>query len=182
MTTLQRSFVIAALHLALAGSLAAKMFYDRAAEPRVWAQAEEREFQHIEGSYVTLYLLVDRDVQAEASVRRQLGVGPSEPHLIPCRLEIRDGRLFATAIRRSDRFYNSPTLPGSEEEDERLKKYPPTLHGEMQVFVPPETVDPDHLDPGQKLWVEVTVPQSGALRPIQLAVSDAKGWHLLGAR
>jgi hypothetical protein len=38
------------------------------------------------------------------------------------------------------------------------------------------------LPPGQELWAEVTVPSSGPPRPIQLALSDGKQFHVLNLR
>jgi hypothetical protein len=51
------------------------------------------------------------------------------------------------------------------------------LHGETEqlkqpvaFFIPQNASDPSRREPGEELWAEVSVPKTGAPRPIQLAV------------
>jgi len=48
-----------------------------------------------------------------------------------------------------------------------------------EYFVPDVARTPFPLQPGQELWVEVTVPPSGPPRPIQLALSSEAGFKPL---
>ena len=46
----------------------------------------------------------------------------------------------------------------------------------LAFFIPAQGPDPSRWPPGEELWVEVTVPRRGPLRPIRLAV--LKDGHL----
>jgi hypothetical protein len=40
----------------------------------------------------------------------------------------------------------------------------------VDYFLPEHAIDPSRRQPGEELWVEVTVPPKGPPRPIRLAV------------
>jgi len=40
----------------------------------------------------------------------------------------------------------------------------------LSYFLPEHAIDPSRRQPGEELWVEVTVPTKGPPRPIRLAV------------
>jgi hypothetical protein len=40
----------------------------------------------------------------------------------------------------------------------------------LAFFIPEHVPDPSFREPGEELWVEVTLPRRGAPRPIQLGV------------
>jgi len=44
------------------------------------------------------------------------------------------------------------------------------LRGSVAYFLPPNVPDPSRRAEGEELWVEVSVPKSGAPRPIRLGV------------
>ena len=45
----------------------------------------------------------------------------------------------------------------------------------MAFFIPEHVPDPSRRPPGEELWVEVTVPKKGPLRPIRLGVKKGGG-------
>jgi hypothetical protein len=47
----------------------------------------------------------------------------------------------------------------------------------VDVYLPRDVQAPYTVAPGAALWALVTVPKSGPPRPVQLATSDAKGFH-----
>jgi hypothetical protein len=53
------------------------------------------------------------------------------------------------------------------------------LSGTSDFFIPEHAKSPFPLQKGQELWALVTVPPSGPVRPVKLAVSDASGFHVL---
>ena len=54
------------------------------------------------------------------------------------------------------------------------------LSGVQQLpFIPEHAKSPFPLQKGQELWALVTVPPSGPVRPVKLAISDATGFHVL---
>ena len=60
MTLLVKGLVIAAVHVGLVASLGAKLLYDRATRPRVWALTTPYDPNlPIRGRYVSLQLIVD---------------------------------------------------------------------------------------------------------------------------
>jgi hypothetical protein len=52
----------------------------------------------------------------------------------------------------------------------------------VKFYVPSAQAMPTKLKPGESVWALVTVPDQGPPRPIELAVSDAAGWHPLGLK
>lgn len=53
------------------------------------------------------------------------------------------------------------------------------LGGTSDFFIPEHAKSPFPLEKGQELWALVTVPPSGPVRPVKLAISDAQGFHVL---
>ncbi|HEY2419656.1 MAG TPA: hypothetical protein VGH84_17200 [Steroidobacteraceae bacterium] len=53
------------------------------------------------------------------------------------------------------------------------------LSGWSDFFIPEHAKSPFPLQKGQELWALVTVPPTGPVRPVKLAVSDATGFHVL---
>jgi hypothetical protein len=49
----------------------------------------------------------------------------------------------------------------------------------VDFYLAEHAADPSRLQPGQELWVEVTVPPRGMPRPLQLAVKDGTAWRPL---
>lgn len=148
---LRKGLIVAAVHLALVGSLGAKLLIDRATRPRVWARTAPVDPDHpLRGRYVQIrvegepvefgkdqsggdVLLVAR---GEA-----LGLQPtSEDTGLTAHLASRGGREIAV------------------------------LDHSLAYFIPEHVPDPSVRGDGEELWVEVTLPKKGPPRPIRLGV------------
>lgn len=144
---LKKGLIVAALHLAIVGSLGVKLLVDRATRPRVWARTGPIDPDSpLRGRYVRLRVEGEPldFTDAVTSVRLadwngQLGFTPA-PSGPTASLSTRDGRRIAT------------------------------LDQPLAFFIPEHVPDPSVRGPGEELWVEVTLPRKGAPRPIRLAV------------
>jgi hypothetical protein len=144
---LKKGLIVAALHLAIVGSLGVKLLVDRATRPRVWARTGPIDPDSpLRGRYVRLRVEgepVDFN-DAVTSVRLtdwngRLGFTPA-PSGPTAHLSTRDGRRIAL------------------------------LDQPLAFFIPEHVPDPSVRAPGEELWVELTLPRKGAPRPIRLAV------------
>lgn len=166
MTPWWKGLVIAVVHLALVGSLGAKLLYDRETRPRVWALAVPYDPDlPIRGRYVSLQVAVeprgfdDTDSQAGRHPRRVF-------------LRAEAGRLVADAeseegsAPRSDLFVRFIQRGG-----ESLA----VLQEPVAFFIPEHVPDPSRRAPDELLWVEVTIPKKGPPRPIRLGVQQGDG-------
>ena len=152
-----QGLLLAALHLAVVGSLGAKLLYDRATRPRVWVRTAPRDpVLPIRGRYVSLLL----EVQTE----RPLG----DTQRVTLRVE--NNQLIADPV--SDRFsagavpvYVRNLRGGSVT----------TLDPPVAYFIPEHVPDPSARPAGEELWAEVTVPKNGPPRPIRLGVKKGDG-------
>jgi hypothetical protein len=143
-----KGFVLAAVQLAIVGSLAAKFRVDRETQPRVWARAMPYDPNlPIRGRYVSLQLRIE-DVAAELLFK-------------PVTLQrTADGKL---------------TVIANPDGDPSLSVFKNNLGGfafsqPIAYFIPEHVADPSIRPPGEELWVEVTIPRKGPPRPIQLGV------------
>ena len=145
-----KGLLLAALHLALVMSLAAKLHWDRARLPRVWIKADwSQRDQPLRGHYLRLELKVDLTPG-----------GGWKNGAWPARLSVREGRLMA-----------DPS-PGPARTHVRAK--PDQRTGELVEALSYYVGDraahlPDRLAQ-QELWLEVSVPATGLPRPIRLGV------------
>jgi hypothetical protein len=49
----------------------------------------------------------------------------------------------------------------------------------VDFYIAEHATDPTRLQPGQELWIEVTIPPQGPPRPLQLALKDNGAWKPL---
>ena len=145
---------MAALHVSILASLCNIMMADRATRPRVWTRVAPVDPNlPIRGRYVRLRLEVQ---PADGlTVNR-------DTYYAPCELTVRNDTLVAT--------------PGSDSSGLSVSSIP-RQGGELVVltqpvayFIPEHVQDPSWRQPGEELWVEVTVPKRGAPRPIRIGV------------
>jgi uncharacterized membrane-anchored protein len=145
---LKKGLIVAALHLAIVGSLGVKLLIDRATRPRVWARTGPIDPESpLRGRYVRLRVEgepIDFGDVSDTSVRLTewnglLAFTPASGNLT-ARVLTRDGRRVAT------------------------------LDQTLAFFIPEHVADPSVRAPGEELWVEVTLPKQGGPRPIRLAV------------
>ena len=150
-TGMRKGLLVAAIHLALVGSLGAKLLIDRATRPRVWARAAPVDPDHpLRGRYVRMRVEgeavgfgKDRSGGDVLLVARggALGLQPtSEDTGLTAHLTSRDGREIAV------------------------------LDDSLAYFIPEHVPDPSVRAAGEELWVEVTLPKKGPPRPIRLGV------------
>ena len=148
---LRKGLIVAAIHLAMVGSLGAKLLIDRAARPRVWARTAPIDpHDPLRGRYVRL--------RVEGSGSELTGDSGGQP----VALAARDGLL--ALVPASDE--SGLTARTSTRNGERTA----ILDQPLAFFIPEHVPDPSVRPAGEELWVEVTLPKRGAPRPIRLAV------------
>jgi hypothetical protein len=162
-----KGVVIAAVQAGLVASLGAKLLYDRATQPRVWAlTAPYDPSLPIRGRYVSLQLVVEPRGIPETKP----GAGfQSSPPVI---LRVEGDRLVADAILR-ERGYNPSDLRlrTLTRGDKKLS----VLDKPVAFFISENSPDPSRRQSGEELWVEVTIPKKGPPRPIRLGVKQGDG-------
>lgn len=144
MTYSFKSILLGVAQLALLASVGGKMLYDRESLPRVWVKTVPFDPSlPMRGRYVRLSLEVDNPARYGQST---------------VDLHVEDGRLVA---RPSDfNTYNYLSVPLGN----KARIFPP-----VAFFISEHADDPSrHLQNGDELWVEVTVPPKGHPRPIRL--------------
>jgi uncharacterized membrane-anchored protein len=150
---LRKGLIVAMLHVAIVSALGAKLLVDRATRPRVWVRTGPVDPDlPIRGRYVSL--------QIEVEPRANLG-GLSPGTLNPVALRVDESRLVAEPSRDSRLFARAVPRNGGTSL---------VLIEPLAYFIPEHVADPSRRRPGEELWVEVTVPASGAPRPIRLGV------------
>jgi len=151
---MRAGLIVAALHLAMVGSLGGKLLVDRATRPRVWARTAPYDpTLPIRGRYVRLRI----DAAVEPGQQQEPWM--SDGHLA---LVDRNGRL--TAVKSDDVSNESGSM--QVQNGEQVLR----LHEPIAYFIPEHVPDPSRRQPGEELWVEVTIPRRGAPRPIRLGV------------
>jgi hypothetical protein len=148
---LRKGLIVAAVHLAIVGSLGAKLFIDRATRPRVWARTGPVDPDHpLRGRYVSL---------------RVEGAAVDFPENLdgqPVALAERDGLLALTPGAENSRL----TARLTTRDGQRVA----VLDQPLTFFIPEHIPDPSVRAAGEELWVEVTLPKQGPPRPIRLGV------------
>jgi hypothetical protein len=133
------------LHCLLVLTVAGKYAWDRDRLPRVWANTAPVDPNlPIRGRYLNLQLRVDPDDR-------------STPWST-ARLAAEGGRLVAHLV------------PSGGQTVWRPRPDVWVLGEPVTYFLPEHAVDPSRLAPGEELWVEVSIPASGAPRPLRLGI------------
>ncbi len=151
---LRRGVLVGLVQLMLVGSLAGKLWYDRAALPRVWVRCTGVDPDDpLRGRYVELRLSVPLAGTAEA-------YGPA-------RLHVAGGQLIAEpAPHDSASAWDEVTFVGRDVARPSFALLGPPV----AVFLPEHVPDPTLRLPGEELWLEATVPHEGPPRPIRLGI------------
>ena len=162
MTLLVKGLVIAAVHVALVASLGAKLLYDRATLPRVWALTTPYDPNlPIRGRYVSLQLVVEPRGVRETKP----GLASQQPQ--PINLGVEGERLVAEATSRPEDYDPSDLhLRFIDRRSEKLV----VLAEPVAFFIAEHIPDPSRRQEGEELWAEVTIPKKGLPRPIRLGV------------
>jgi hypothetical protein len=153
-TRRRAGLLLAAIHVAMVGSLGLKLLVDRTRLPRAWARTEPYDpSTPIRGRYVRLAL--DVPLATTPAGRSDY----SEPGV---RLRAVDGRI---AGELADEV-TSPRVRLRQENGIWSSR----LAEPVAFFIPEHVPDPSLRPPGEELWAEVTIPASGPPRPIRLGV------------
>ena len=157
MTRGQAGLLLALAHVALVGSLGVKLLVDRARLPRAWARTMPFDpSTPLRGRYVRLGV----EVPLESTVA---GDGAyAEPGV---RLRAVDGRVVGTI----DSGSAAPRLQLRREGGSLASR----LAEPVAFFIPEHVPDPSVRQPGEELWVELTLPKGALPRPIRLGVMRA---------
>ncbi len=162
-----RGLALAAIHLAIVLSLTAKYAWDRDRLPRAWARAlNYNPNLPVRGRYVSLRPVV------------MLDGDPGNVWTTRVELTVRDGRLAAEfkpggdvmlygQSRQRGAFVTAGPVAAIDKDW--------TLQSPLAFFIPEHAPDPTSLNRGEELWVELSVPPSGAPRPLRLAVKKPDG-------
>jgi hypothetical protein len=164
MKTWLKGVAIAAVHVGLVGSLGAKLLYDRATQPRVWARSAPYDPSlPIRGRYVSLQVVVE-----------PIGLKQPKPGA-PW-----DSSQSMTLHVEGDRLIGRP-IPSAAPSDLRIRliqrqgEQLAVLDRPVAFFIPEDIPDPSLRPAGEELWVEVTIPENGPPRPIRLGVKKGDG-------
>jgi hypothetical protein len=156
MNALGKGLIVGAAQLLLVSSVGAKFLVDRANYPRLWVETAPYDpYLPIRGRYVNIALLVDAELQ-ETSVDAEKG-----PSMVQARLESRDGRLVAVEDPEGKNWVMERNCG-----DRKCWQ----LSVPLAYFIPEHAVDPSRRPAGETLWAEVTLPPTGAPRPLRLGV------------
>lgn len=174
MNTLTKGLVVAALHLAMVLSLGGKLLYDRAYRARVWVRTGSVDPDlPIRGRYFTLSL----EVQAPEFK----GFFPKlYDGLEYVWLAVENGQLVAHPTVKHTGMYltnwgGRAAQPSQSVQDLYF------LNPGLTFFIA-EHAETPHLNRGDELWAEVTIPRKGPPRPIQLAIKRGTEWKPLTYR
>jgi hypothetical protein len=157
MTPLAKGLIVGAVQLLLVAGVGAKFLYDRAQYPRLWVETAPYDpYLPIRGRYVNIALVVE----AEPG-RAERGGGP-EFEAFEARLEARGDALVAVRDDSEGRHWVRRARCGTRDCWQ--------LAESLAYFIPEHAVDPSRPSPGATLWAEVTLPPTGAPRPIRLGL------------
>jgi hypothetical protein len=182
MRALHKGLLLAGVHLLCVLSLGGKLLLDRATRPRAWVKTAPVDPDlPIRGRYVSLQVEVPvTGVELPPLRPRPQGLKDTDPwpprwerHGVQVVLSAGPGGLVARpetpGLRAMDDYRGNAFLP------ESLRTLPKdqwtaTLRDPVPYFIPEHVPDPSRRAAGEELWVEVTLPKKGPLRPIRLGV------------
>lgn len=184
------SIVLLVIQLALVTSIAAKYLYQRSTCPRVWTRTAAYDPSMVmRGRYLSLRLTVDGCQSTLPSALHAIFPRNSDGstrkggfHVnwqgavrFRAKLKVEGGKLLAIRIPEADltsKGVDVTAWPDSSCDAMRLDE-------PVDFYIAEHAADPTPLQPGQELWIEVTVPPQGPPRPIQLALKQDGAWKPL---
>jgi hypothetical protein len=156
MNALGKGLLVGAAQLLLVSSVGAKFLYDRANYPRLWVETAPYDpYLPIRGRYVNIALVVDAELE-KSPVDVEKGSS-----MFLARLVSRDGRLVAVEDPDGKHWVTSRDC--GERKCWQLAV-------PVAYFIPEHAIDPSRRPAGERLWAEVTLPPTGAPRPLRLGV------------
>jgi hypothetical protein len=183
------SLALLIFQLLLVSSIAAKYLYQRWTCPRVWTRATAYAPElPMRGRYLSLQLAVDGCQSTLPSAKLAtfprdfngaVKPGPfmvrPQPVEFRANLKVENNKLVTLRIEGQE----DPTA------GEEISAMPGGPCDQMNLtsgtyfFIAEHAQSPLPLQPGQELWIEVTIPPKGPPRPIQLALKDHGAWKPL---
>lgn len=163
MSSLRKGLLIAGVQILIVLSLGAKLLIDRARFPRVWVQTAAYDPDDpFRGRYLTVRLRVQADRMYKGEPLPSGRNTNPWLQLKPVYLTAEDGQLFANPASEWTRLQVTRWNTPQGEID--------VLQEPVDYFIPETAKDPSQREPGEELWIEVTVPKKGPPRPIRLGV------------
>lgn len=158
MIQVRRASVLVALaQVVILGLVGAKFLVDRATYPRLWVRTVPFDpTLPIRGRYVRLNVVVEHSPPVEQDSQR-----PGANPFTWANLQVRDNRLVA--VEAPDGRHHLSWRPCGQ-------AHCWVLSEPIAYFIPEHVKDPSIREPGEELWVEVSVPPTGPPRPIRLGV------------
>lgn len=188
-----KSILFGLLQVGILLSIAGKYTVDRYTCPRAWVKTASFDPKlPIRGRYVTLrpvlplkgsdkFQLTEEEAKSYLSqIHLHVHVKQEDDQLVAFIKKPEDSALTWTQDSRHDPL-NPPEnaiLDKSElekPENERVV----TLLESVPFFIPEDVPDPSIRAEGEELWMEVTIPKKGPLRPIRLAVKKGDDFSVL---
>ena len=183
------SVALLIIQLLIVSSIAGKYLYQRWRCPRVWTRAAAIDPSlPMRGRYLSLQLTVDgcqstlpsaklatfpRDVNG--AIKSGPYVLRPQPVDFHANLKVENNKLVALRIEGQE---DSTT-------GEEISAMPSAPCDQMHLtdgvdfYIADTAKSPLPLQPGQELWIEVTVPPKGPPRPLQLALKQDGAWKPL---
>ena len=185
------SVALLLIQLAIVSTVAGKYLYQRWTCPRVWVRtvAFDPELP-MRGRYLSLRPVVDGCQSTlpsakAAQFRRDInGAAVKSPFqvqaLVRFRADLRveNNHLVVIALRDDQNGTLGQGVvvsPGAACDAMQLEK-------PVDFYISEHAADFSRLQPGQELWIEVTVPPKGPPRPVQLALKDNSVWKPLASQ
>lgn len=183
MSTQQKGLALLLIQLVLVLSIGAKYLWERHHCPMVWTRAVQYDpNQPIRGRYLAISVYANACGLPVGAHTTRFGPYSSGQHLpraiqsqvwnvVPA---VRNGELAPRVV--------DETRPGPTQQltlDTGIPCEYARLSGSSDFFIPEHARSPFPLGKGQQLWALVTVPPSGPVRPVTLAISDLTGFRVL---
>ena len=188
------SIALLVFQLLVVSSIAGKYLWQRWRCPSVWTRAAAIDPElPMRGRYLSLQLTVDgcqstlpsaRLAAFPRDVNGAVKPGPyvlrPQPVTFRANLKVENNKLVA--VRPEGQEIGGQENPAAGQE---ISAMPSAPCDQMQVsdpvdfYIADTAKSPLPLQPGQELWIEVTVPPIGPPRPLQLALKDNGVWKPL---
>lgn len=155
-------------------SIGAKYEWERHHCAMVWARSQQFDpYQPLRGRYLAISVYANACGLSRSDEIYAIVTDPQTDrwNVVPA---VRNGELAPKVVGKTQAGPTQQLVldPGIPCEHARLS-------GMSDFFVPEHAKSPFPLQKGQELWVLVTVPPSGPVRPVKLAISDSQGFHAL---
>ncbi|HJV23733.1 MAG TPA: hypothetical protein VJ570_13605 [Holophagaceae bacterium] len=174
MIGLRKGLLLGSIQLLLLLSLGGKLLLDRATRPRFWLRAAPVDPDlPIRGRYVSLRVEVPiRETDWKGRPSRREEVDWEDRYAwTQVDLQVEGSQVRAVPTTSGPTAHRVMGGAGIAPGPGQAPRASVTLEESLAFFIPEHVPDPSRRAPGEELWVEVTLPKKGPLRPIRLAVA-----------